>query len=220
MTPVPQDFFVQWYAKHGRSFAWRGSDCSPFQILVTEMLLRQTRAEDVDGCWHDFFAIYPDVRTLATASPDGLQAFLAPLGFKVQRREALQLAMRYLLEVHNGVIPASLQALENIPHVGLYASRAVLIFAFGFRMELVDTNILRFLARYYGVRLKNLDIRKNPRFFPMALAWVPSLPALCRHHHFGLLDFTAQVCRPRRPKCADCPLAHTCAFPAGRYVEM
>ncbi|RMG71274.1 MAG: hypothetical protein D6722_07185, partial [Bacteroidetes bacterium] len=62
------------------------------------MLLRQTKAEDVNRIWHSFFALYPTLTTLATAKRDGIETFLYTLGFKNQKAEALQMASNYILK--------------------------------------------------------------------------------------------------------------------------
>jgi adenine-specific DNA glycosylase len=65
-------FFVNWYKKHGRGFPWRYEGILPFRSMVTEMLLRQTRAEAVAKLWDKFFERYPDAETLATADGQSL----------------------------------------------------------------------------------------------------------------------------------------------------
>ncbi len=50
---------VTWYETHGRDFPWRAPTSAPYQQIVTEVLLQQTRAETVAQVYHDFFAKYP-----------------------------------------------------------------------------------------------------------------------------------------------------------------
>lgn len=204
-------FFIKWFRQHGRDFPWRRDKLDPYKSLVTEMLLRQTRAEGVAKLWDEFFDRYPDVETLASAERGELQRLVAILGFGNQRAEALTHAAKHLIERHNGKVPKSLDALLAVPHIGHYAARAVLCFAFGRPVEIVDVNVLRFFARYFGIEVK-ADIRRSPAAWELAARLLPKGPKRAQHHNYGLLDFTAQVCKAGRPRCEICPLASTCVY--------
>ena len=88
---------------------------------------------------------------------------------------------------------------------------AVLCFAFGQRVEIVDTNVLRFFARYYGLEIRP-DIRRNAQVWDEAKMLLPDLGGQVQQHNYGLLDFTAEVCRSRFPQCDICPLAASCSW--------
>lgn len=151
---IKKDFFVNWFELYGRDFPWRGKDISPYQFLVTEMLLRQTKAGAVAKLWESFLREYPDAHTLARANRDNLVSQIEILGFGNQRASALIEAANWLAAHHEGQVPRTLEELLKIPHIGNYAARAILCFAFGQRVEIVDVNILRFFARYYGLQVK------------------------------------------------------------------
>ncbi|MFH1328751.1 MAG: DNA (cytosine-5-)-methyltransferase [Candidatus Bathyarchaeota archaeon] len=154
------NFFVNWYNMHRREFPWRQEDVSPFHILITEMLLRQTKASMVSGMWVEFTTKYPDPEAIVSSNENSLVDNLRALGFVNQRSEALKLASKWLLDNHDGKVPDCEEELFKIPHVGLYTSRAVLCFAFGYKIPIVDQNILRFFSRYYGLSVKP-DIRRD-----------------------------------------------------------
>jgi A/G-specific adenine glycosylase len=206
-----QDFFVKWYQKHARHFPWREEGTSPFAILLTEILLRQTRAASVARLWDRFINKYPTPNALARASRSSLVKQLRILGFGNMRSSALLGVARWLLNHHDGNVPNSLDELVSIPHIGSYASRAVLCFAFGQRVEIVDNNVQRFLARYYGLNVKS-DIRRNPHVVELARHALPKSKRLIRQHNYGLLDFTAEVCKPGKPRCEACPLSQACCY--------
>lgn len=207
-----QEFFVNWYRQFGRSFPWRSHGTSPFVCLVTEMLLRQTRAAHVANIWDDFFRKYPSAKTLMDADPDELMRDVQVLGFGRQRSEALRTASRWLCLHHGGEVPATESELIAIPHVGAYTARAVLCFAYNQPVAIVDTNILRFFSRYHGIELRRLDNRRAPRVWELATAALPQNKEHVREHNYGLLDFTAAVCKPRNPSCTQCPLVPSCTW--------
>jgi A/G-specific adenine glycosylase len=208
---VNKSFFVNWFKTNGRIFPWRKEDTSPFAFLVTEMLLRQTRAIVVTKLWERFTNKYPDASTVARASIEELVNELKGLGLGNQRAKALREASVWLVQHHGGQVPSQLEELLKIPHVGDYTARAVMCFAFGHQVEIVDTNVLRLFSRYYDQVLVP-DIRCNPEVWQWARELLPRERKKAQQHNYGLLDFTADVCRPGRPRCEICPLVSSCAW--------
>jgi A/G-specific adenine glycosylase len=206
-----KNFFVTWYKNYGRDFPWRYEEISPFRSMVTEMLLRQTRAEGVAKLWDKFFEKYPDAETLALADRHKLMRQVAILGFGNQRAEALTHASKHLIEFHGGQVPNTLDELLEVSHIGNYAARAILCFAFNYPVEIVDVNILRFFSRYYGLKVKP-DIRRNPGIWDLAHEALPRGRKRVQQHNYGMLDFTAEICKSGRPRCEICPLSSSCAW--------
>jgi A/G-specific adenine glycosylase len=206
-----RNFFVEWFRSQGRHFPWREEGTTPFAFLVTEMLLRQTRAPNVARIWKSFLNDYPTAGLLAAANKQELALRLKPLGFGEQKADALIAASTWLIEHHGGQVPNTLDELLRIPHVGNYAARALLCFTFGKRVEIVDTNVLRLFSRYFGIDLKP-DIRRAPVAWEIARQILPRDRKRAQQHNYGILDFTADICKSGRPKCEVCPLSSTCVF--------
>jgi A/G-specific adenine glycosylase len=211
---IDRKFFVNWYNKHGRDLPWRKEDVSPFKVLITEMLLRQTHVANVIKVWEQFTSSYPTPLDILEASDEELAGHLHLLGLVNQRVEALKAAAGWLVEHHSGQVPETLEELKAIPHVGIYAAGAVLAFAFRQRSAIVDTNIQRVYARYYGMEVKP-DVRRNPHVWELAREHLPPVDGDVPAHHYGLLDFSAQVCTARSPRCEACPLVASCDY--GRF---
>lgn len=211
-------FFVKWFKTQGRSFPWRKCNVSPYKVLVTEMLLRQTRASHVSSIWISFTNRYSTPKALLSASREDLIKYLRVLGFGNQRSDALRLAASWLVQHHKGRVPTSLQELLKVPHIGEYSSRAILCFAYGEREEIVDSNVLRFFSRYYGLALKP-DNRRNPLAWQIARDALPRGTKFIREHNYGILDFTADICKPGKPRCEICPLVRSCNW-ATNLVEI
>ena len=208
---ISENFFVNWYRVYGRDFPWRQQGVSPFALLVTEMLLRQTQAMAVSKLWHSFLQRYPNAKALAQASKDELFDQIKVLGFGNLRASALVAAATWLVEYHGGQVPDTKEELLEVPHIGIYVAHAVLCFAFGYNVEIVDTNVLRFYARYYGLNVRS-DIRRNPQVWEIARLWLPKGKEEVQQHNYGLLDFTAEICRTRLPRCNICPLVSSCKW--------
>ncbi len=208
---VKRGFFVRWFRQHGRHFPWRDPHVTPYQILVTEILLHQTKAEDVSKLWRNFFEIFPNLEALAAAKQKPLLSLISHLGFGNWRSRALQIVAQKIRHTYKGLVPNNLGELLDIPYVGRYTGNAVLSFAFDKRVEIVDTNVLRLFSRYFGLLLKP-DIRRSKEPWEIARNLLPSDRGKTKMHNYGLLDFTAQICKPRRPLCEICPLIKTCSF--------
>ncbi len=202
--------FRQFYKTHGRDFPWRHKETTPFGILVAEMLLRQTQAVQVAAIWPLLLERYPGSRELAVADPGALVELLTPLGLGNQRAKALQEMSSVLIRKHRGRVPRRIDALLALPHVGLYAAHATACFAFGQRVPVVDVNVLRVLGRVFDEKY-GLDNRRAPKAWETARSIMPSKgPA--REHNYGMLDFSALICTPRKPLCRECPLNGKCAW--------
>lgn len=202
---------MNWFKKYGRNFPWRKDEIPPFITLLTELLLTQTRASDVIRIWHDFVTEYSTPQSIIDASEDELLLKLRTLGFGSIKVKALRLASTYILENYDGRVPDDLSLLLKIPHVGDYSARAVLCFAFGHRVEIVDTNVLRLFSRYFDLQF-NRDARRAPQAWEIAKEILPRNREKAKPHNYGILDFTAEICKPGKPRCEICLLNRSCEY--------
>lgn len=216
---ITRNFFVAWFKKYGRHFPWREEEISPFTILLTELLLTQTRASDVIRVWQDFAINYSSPQSIINAPDDVLLSKLKTLGFSSIKLKALKLASAFILEHYEGQVPNDLASLLKIPHVGDYAARAVLCFAFGRRVEIVDTNVLRLFSRYFGLQF-NRDARRAPRAWEIAREMLPREKKKAKPHNYGILDFTANICKPGKPRCEICPLNQSCEYGKTELISL
>lgn len=211
MEEINRNFFAQWYQGHGRDFPWRSKTLDPFHQLITEMLLRKTRAEAVAKLWPNLVSSYPDARSIVRASKKRLARQLRVLGFGTQKADALQSASKWLIEHHGGKVPGSFEDLMRIPHIGAYSAGAVLCFGFSRRFEIVDVNVQRLFSRYYGLDVYP-DVRRNPVIKDIARRCLPRTALRAEQHNYGLLDFAALICKSTKPRCLNCPLAPSCSW--------
>ena len=169
----------------------------------------QTKAEDVAIVWPQLVSKYPTPSALSKAKNASLARLVRPLGLQNQRARSLVAIAKYLCLNFRGRIPRSATELLSIPHVGLYTATAMGCFAFDERVPIVDANILRVLGRIHGIKF-GPDLRRAREAWVLAWAILPKThPGL---HNYGLLDFAAQVCTVKRPKCESCPLSKACRF--------
>ena len=203
---VPVGFFANWFKTRGRSFPWREENVSPFGILLAEVLLKQTRAEMVAAIWPAFSRKYPNAASVESESPEVLHQHISCLGFGRQRVTALRQLSAAINKA--GGLPAQPADLMKLPYVGIYTAHAVACFAFGHRVPVVDLSIVRVLSRLAGFEPPS-DIRRAPQVWEIAQTLLPEKEV--KEHNYGLLDFAADMCKARSPRCEDCPVAPGCA---------
>jgi len=201
-------FFVLYARRHFRDFPWRDLRTTPFHLLIAELLLAQTKAEDVAQVWPALVARYPQPERLARARLSTLRLLLRPLGFQNQRAKALKNVARFLEEKFGGVVPSGAENLLQIPHLGLYAATAVGCFKFSERVPIVDANVIRVLGRFSGYQTRK-DLRRSRQIWSLAWAILPRNAVL---HNYGLLDFAANICTTHKPKCGSCKLQASCQY--------
>lgn len=195
-----QDEIYCFFRQQQRVLPWRES-ATPYQILVSEVMLQQTQVERVLPKYLAFMQQFPDPQALAAAPLPELLAAWQGLGYN-RRALNLQRAARMVVEQWNGSIPDDPVLLQRLPGIGPYTAGAVSSFAFNRPNVFLETNIRAVLLHFFfsdqqGVTDKQLlpvakavlD-RKNPRDWYNALMdygshlkrRFPNLSRRSRHH--------------------------------------
>lgn len=198
---------VSWFNKNRRRYPWRETR-DPFRILIAEMMLRRTKADQVVPVYEQFFKEYSDVDSLAEAKQEALEEILYPLGLK-WRTPAFRMVAREVREKYQSRIPQTREELTSLPGVGEYVAGAVLSIAYGKREWLVDSNIVRILKRYFCIRTSK-EGRRDKHVIEIAKIYASGkAPGRAT---MGILDITALVCKPGKPDCEKCPLIDHCHY--------
>lgn len=197
-----------WFNKNGRLFPWREATCSPYKIVLAEVLLQRTRAETVAAFLPDFVTRYRSWRSLSRASYRELETVLRPLGLSRRRATALRALSQALIK-RASRIPHTQSDLEVLPGVGQYIANAILVMVYGRPAPLLDSNMARVLERCFGPR-RLADIRHDPHLQQLSLLLVCCKDS--RRINLALLDLGALVCGPRAPRCTICPLRRLCLY--------
>lgn len=198
----------RWGAEHFRTYPWR-EDAEPFQLLVAEMLLRRTTAQQVARIYPIIVNDYGSASAIARADLSALIEILRPLGLASQRARALREMATYLMEHFCGRIPASPVDLAKVPHVGPYTANAVACFGFGIPVPIVDVNVIRVLTRFTGRYVGGSNPHRKEAIWRSARLSLPT--SSVRGYQYALLDLAAQVCK-KKPACGRCPLRRGCHF--------
>jgi A/G-specific adenine glycosylase len=210
LPPDARAAVLAWFDERGRALAFRATR-DPYAILVSEVMAQQTRISRVVEAWGRFLDRFPTVADLANASPAEVIRAWQGMGYD-RRALNLRRAARAIVAEHGGRVPSDIADLERLPGIGPYTARAVASIAFGAPVGAVDTNVRRVIGR----TLAGLDAGAVPAARMQLLAddsVDPDRPGDWTH---ALMDIGATLCRPRGPRCAECPLQVSCRFAAGR----
>ena len=207
---LPADFgdlLLAWYRENGRDLPWRRTR-EPYAILVSELMLQQTRVETVLDRYGRFLERFPDFATLAAADVDEVLAEWSGLGY-YRRARALHAIAQAVVERHGGNLPEDLESLLALPGVGPYTAAAVASICFGLPELAIDGNIARALCRLGAVEEdpKKSSVQRHLR--ELAAPQLAAHPA--GDFNQALMELGARVCVSRSPRCADCPVPDMCA---------
>ena len=137
-----------WWEANARDLPWRFGRATPWGVLVSEVMSQQTQMSRVVPYWTDWMRVWPDVTALAGASTAEVITAWGRLGYP-RRALRLQECARVVFEQYHGRLPQTYDELTALPGIGDYTASAVLSFAFGVRIAVVDTNIRRVLSRVF-----------------------------------------------------------------------
>ncbi len=206
---------LEWHQVNQRSFIWRGLRRSPYIVLVSEFMLQQTGAKQVEKHLPKFLRTFPTVKKLAAAPrPDVIRAWQG-LGYN---RRAIHLHLAAKAIAATGIFPKELNGLQELPGVGLYTASAVLSFAHNADVPVVDVNIERVLSRVWKRMRSSHETLPIKEIYRLDQAILPS--GQSSNWHEALMDLGATICTKNAPKCSTCPLRSTCPSEKGMKLRL
>lgn len=147
-----QTKILAWYKEHKRDLPWRKTR-DPYKILVSEVMLQQTQVSRVVDKYNQFLKLFSTVQLLANAKTSDVLKAWAGLGYN-RRALYLQKTAQAVVTLYKGKFPKDLELLKELPGIGDYTARAILSFAFGESVPVLDTNHRKFYQRtYFGKRV-------------------------------------------------------------------
>jgi A/G-specific adenine glycosylase len=205
-SPATSRALIAWFRRERRPLPWRtGRD--PYRIWVAEVMLQQTRVDQAVPLFERFVRRFPTIRSLARARSHQVLKVWQGAGYYARARH-LHDAARRLVRDHDGQVPRSVDALEQLPGVGPYIARAIAALAFGGAVVPVDANALRVASRWTreegDIARSSVRRRLADRLGRLAP------PRAAGEFAEALMELGETVCRPRRPRCGACPVASDC----------
>src|SRR4051812_25051821 len=103
---------LKWFSKNGRAYPWRETS-DPYQVMVAEIMLQRTRADQVKPVYEEFINRFPDGRSLADAELADLEKLLWPLGLH-NRSQLIAAMARDLFSLFEGKVPDTRDEIKRI----------------------------------------------------------------------------------------------------------
>ena len=195
-----------WYREHKRDLPWR-STRDPYKIWLSEIMLQQTRVAQGMPYYHSFLEAFPTVFDLANSSEEKVLKLWQGLGYYSRARN-LHATAKKVVEEYQGEFPNTYKELRSLKGVGDYTASAIASICFGLPEPVVDGNVYRVLARYFGVDLP-INSNKGIKYFKELAREVMDAGSI-RDYNQGIMEFGAIQCAPKKPLCLLCPLNESC----------
>jgi len=202
-----RQLLLQWFPQNSRIFPWR-EYTSPWHVLLAEMLLLRTRAENVAKHIGALIERFPTAEAMASEELNAIEEALRPLGLRWRAHRLHELS-RVIVRSYGGRVPLERKALLNLPGVGPYIASTTLSKLAGQKVLLTDTNTVRVAKRVAGVKLEG-DLRRR-KVVQEGIASLMNGPVGIVEW-LAILDLGATVCRPRNPLCPECPIVKLCIY--------
>lgn len=201
------------YDTHGRTLPWRirpedrtaGIVADPYKVWLSEIMCQQTTVTAVTPYWYKFLDKWPRVEDLASAPRDEVLTAWAGLGYYARARN-LHKCAGMVVEEFGGVFPNTESGLLKLPGVGPYTAATIASICFGEATNVVDGNVERVISR---LRMVQAPLPKG-RAEIRALAGEIADPKRAGDYGQALMDLGSRTCKPKNPKCGECPWEFAC----------
>ena len=203
--PIP---IMGWYEQNARDLPWR-REPTPYHVLVSEIMLQQTRVAAVLGYYARFMEALPTVEDLAACPEDELMKLWEGLGYYSRARNLRRSAQQIVAD-HGGVFPRDYDAIRALPGVGDYTAGAISSIAFGLPEPAVDGNVLRVVTRLTADG-RDVTRPETKRAVTDSLRQIMPVSTPGKFNQ-ALMELGATVCLPNgAPLCDRCPVRDLCA---------
>ena len=206
------DTVVAWQKKYGRhDLPWQNTQ-DPYAVWLSEIMLQQTQVVTVREYFARFMQRFPTVADLAAAHQDEVLGLWSGLGYYSRARN-MHRAAQDVVALHGGVFPRDSETLQTLPGIGRSTAAAVASLCFGEPIAILDGNVKRVLTRYLGFKDDLASSKVEKELWSIAQTMLPRRDvknAMPRYTQ-GVMDLGATVCTPKKPQCAQCPVANACA---------
>ncbi|MEN9231044.1 MAG: A/G-specific adenine glycosylase [Thermostichus sp. DG02_5_bins_236] len=206
---------LAWFCTRGRDLPWRHTQ-DPYAIWVSEVMLQQTQVATVIPYFQRWMQVLPRIPDLAAAPQQQVLKLWEGLGY-YRRALNLHKAAQILVQEQNGEFPQELNQVLALPGIGRTTAGGILSAAFNQPLPILDGNVKRVLARLVALQ--------QPPTQCLPLLWALSEqvldPLQPRTFNQALMDLGATVCRPKQPRCGECPWQADCsAYNQGQHLQL
>jgi len=205
---------IKWYQLNARNLPWRNTK-DPYLIWVSEIIMQQTRVEQGLDYYLRFVKMFPNIRSFSQSSEDQVLKLWQGLGYYSRARN-MMFAAQQVMDQYDGVFPSTYEDILKLKGVGPYTTAAIASFCFDLPYAVVDGNVFRVLARYYGINTP-IDTHKGQKEFAVLAQEILNREKAGTHNQ-AMMEFGALLCKAKNPICSHCPLADSCDALANQII--
>jgi endonuclease-3 len=179
------------------------SHSDPLQLLIATILSAQCTDEQVNRVTPGLFAAYPTAQALSSAPVESIENLVRSTGFYKNKAKNIKACAAALCELHDGMVPSTIEELTSLPGVGRKTANVVLGHAFGLPGLPVDTHVGR-LAQLLGFSASGDPVQIETDLCALVpkKSWTETSDLLIFHGR--------RVCAARKPACERCAIAGYC----------
>ncbi len=211
------EIILEWYRLNKRDLPWRRTK-DPYRIWVSEIILQQTRIELGIDYYLRFIRKFKNLAELAKADEEDVLKLWQGLGYYSRARN-MHATAREIVSRYHGQFPETFDEIRKLKGIGEYTACAITSLAFNLPYPVVEGNVLRFFARYFGFTDPVDTGKVKKEIYRKALQYLDAnLPGT---YNQAIMEFGALQCRPGNPDCRICPLNKGCyAFQTGNVDKL
>lgn len=189
-----------------RLMPWK-NEKDPYKIWVSEIILQQTQVKQGLGYYERFIKKFPAVQQLAVAQDEKVFKLWEGLGYYSRCRNLI-ITSRHITNNLDGKFPNTYNDILLLKGIGPYTAAAIASFAYNLPHAVLDGNVLRVLARFFGIDA-GIDTASGKKLFTALSQHLlsKSRPGV---YNQAIMDFGATICKPKIPLCPECPLQKNC----------
>jgi len=239
---ILQVMLINWwketiYSQGMRNFFWRNWILDPahpivklektelprdFGIFCCEIVLRLTRAENVETHFRPFFKKLQSFDDIKNVANEDLIELIRPLGRISQNLKDLKEKAIIIIEKFNSKVPITKDDIRKLMKTGkrkrhIYFVEAIGLYVHGLFGAPVDVNVERIYVRLFNIKRKQYGVQDDLEFCDYAKKFVPKNNAI--FYNLALLDLGALICTSKRPKCSECPLNSLCSYKKSNRIS-
>lgn len=178
---------------------------STFELLIAVILSAQATDKGVNIATRKLFKVANTPATILALGVEGLESYIKTIGLYHAKAQNVLKCCEQLLNLHDGEVPDTREALEALAGVGRKTANVILNTAFGQPTIAVDTHLFRVGNRTKLAQGKNV-LEVEQRF----LSTTPK--AFLKDAHHLLILHGRYTCTARNPRCGECCIADLCEF--------
>lgn len=201
-----QTELLKWFEKNGRQhLPWFNQE--PYKVWLSEIMLQQTQVTTALPYFYKFIERFPSIADLANATEETVCQMWAGLGY-YHRAKNLHRTAIIIHQQYQDKFPQDLKTLKTLPGIGPSTAAAITSLAFNLPHAILDGNVKRVLARYFGIDAEIQHPITTKKLQQLANACMPEIN--CQSYTQAIMDMGATCCQPKKPKCSQCPLNKAC----------